>query len=185
MVIEYLVGGFEAQDLTRTVIKTVSNEPDIGVRQSGKVGFLWKVLSDKAVGVLVGASLPRRIRVGKEEVGIEGFGDLLMAHELDAVVARDGKDLVFVREEFPADSVCDRFGRLGSHLLKQQEPGPPFDQREYSAFLLTADDGIDFPVAEPLARVDDRRPFAYRPPSVPTFPAAIFMGSFAVCVTPP
>ena len=112
MVIEYLVGGFEAQDLTRTVIKTVSNEPDIGVRQSSKVGFLWKVLSDKTVGVLVGASLPGRIRVGKEEVCIEGIGDLLMAHELDAVVARDGKDLVFVREEFPADSVCDRFGRL-------------------------------------------------------------------------
>ena len=43
---------------------------NIGIGNGTEVGFLWEVLSDEAVGILDSASLPGRIRVGKEETGI-------------------------------------------------------------------------------------------------------------------
>ena len=39
---------------------------NVGVGEGCKVGFLWKVLADKAVGVFDGPSLPGRIWAGKE-----------------------------------------------------------------------------------------------------------------------
>ena len=109
-VLKYLVRCPEAQRLARTVIKTVGNELNIGVREGGKVGFLWEVLSDEAVGIFVGASLPGRIRVGKEEVGIKAVGDSLVTRELDAVVGSDGKDLVFDRQKLIANGLGNCFG---------------------------------------------------------------------------
>lgn len=38
--------------------------------EAGEVGFLWEVLTDEAVCVFVGATLPGGIGVGKEEIGI-------------------------------------------------------------------------------------------------------------------
>jgi hypothetical protein len=86
VIIEDLVRGSEEKGLTRTVIKAVIDPLDIILGQSGKVSFFREVLTDETVSVLVGASLPGRIRVGKEEIGIELLGDPLVANELEAVI---------------------------------------------------------------------------------------------------
>lgn len=87
---EDLVRGSEAQALTRTVVKTLSDIRDVVVREGLNGRSFRDVLPDKAVCVLDGASLPGRVRVGKEEISREVKSDPLMVHEFHAVVRGDG-----------------------------------------------------------------------------------------------
>ncbi len=58
MVIEDLVWSSEAEHLAKTVIKTGSNDVNIGLGNFFESGPLWEVLPDESVGILVSASLP-------------------------------------------------------------------------------------------------------------------------------
>lgn len=150
-----------------------------------KVGALWKVLSDEAVGIFVGASLPRRIWIGKEEVGIKPLGDSLVTSELDAVVGSDREDLIFDRQHRRANGFGNRLGRFRRDLLKQAITGPSLDERDDAAFLLSPDDRVGFPVAKPGAEFDNGGPLTYRPSCVPTLSAAILMDTLPIFVTTP
>ncbi|MFZ1700172.1 MAG: hypothetical protein WBO10_09955 [Pyrinomonadaceae bacterium] len=61
--------------------------------------------------------MPRRIRIGEEEVGIEDFGDFLVPHEFDAVVGSNGENLVLDRQEHRADGIGNGFRRFGFDLF--------------------------------------------------------------------
>jgi hypothetical protein len=157
---------------------------DVILGKGSKISFFREVLTDKSIGIFIGASLPRRIRVGKEEVGIKGVSDSLVTGEFDAVVGSDGEDLVFDRQELITNGLSNSLGRFGGDLFKKAITGSSLDEREDAAFLLSPDDRIGFPVAKPRAELDDRRPLTYRPPCVPTLSAAIFMDPLPVFVTP-
>jgi len=68
--------------------------------------FLWKVLTDQAIGVFVGAPLLGRIRMGKVEVRLKRVRDLLMPGELFAVVCCDAANFSGVRLELRHHLSC-------------------------------------------------------------------------------
>jgi hypothetical protein len=57
----------------------------------GKVGFLWEELPQEPIGVLVQATFPRSIGVGKKAGNIKPLAEFLMLAELLAVVEGEAK----------------------------------------------------------------------------------------------
>ena len=142
-----LVWGSEVKNLAWSVVEAIRDVADRLGGNDCEVGSLWEVLPDKAVGILVGAPLPGRVRIGEKKVGIESTRDTLVMHELNAVVAGDGEHLVFDRQHRRADGFSHRGGGLCLDLVEQAIAGSSFDQRENTSFTLAADDRIGLPVA--------------------------------------
>ncbi len=63
---------------------------DLGWGDEFEGHLLWEELANQTVHVLIGATLPRGIRMSKEKVCIERGRDTLMLGELAAVVSREG-----------------------------------------------------------------------------------------------
>ena len=71
------------------------------------------------------------------------------------VVRCDGGHLFTMRPEKFHHGLADRLGSLALHLSDQQEIRLAFDQADNGLLVVLADDGIDFPVANPAPRFDD------------------------------
>lgn len=89
---------------------------------------LRKVLAQEAVGVLVGAALPRMVRKREVELDVDVGRDLGMVRELLAAVERDGPErLAF---EGPRHLVSDALGGLAAALPVDQEAVLAVDERQ-------------------------------------------------------
>ena len=66
------MGRFEAEAFSGAVIEAVHGEGDVLGCDGIEAHFLWKELTDKSVHVFVGTALPGGIRMGEEEVSIQG-----------------------------------------------------------------------------------------------------------------
>ena len=108
-----------------------------------------------------------------------------MTSKFDAVIGSDGDDFVLKRQELIAKGFGNGHGGHIRDLLKQDEPRASLDEREDRPTSSAADDGIAFPVAEPLAAIDNGWAFADRSARVPTSAFTILMDSLAVFVTTP
>src|SRR5713226_2525210 len=69
------MGRFVVQSFPGSVIEPMYGASDLPALDGGEVTLLGEVLACKPIGVLVKPAFPGSIRMGEEEVGIEGVGD--------------------------------------------------------------------------------------------------------------
>jgi len=124
--------------------------------------LLRKELSDEAVHVLVGATLPGGVGMGEEEVGIESPGDSFMLGELLAVIGRQRMNAGRERRQHGDDRARDSSSRLGRDMRDQGVARLAFVDRNESLLMAGADNQIGFPVAEALATIDNGRALVNR-----------------------
>ena len=67
---EDLVRCSETESLARAVVKAVLDQLDGLIGEEGEVRFFRKILSDQAIGVFAGASLPSRVGIGSYLVSL-------------------------------------------------------------------------------------------------------------------
>jgi hypothetical protein len=120
---EDLVWCFEAEAFSRSVIEAVHSEGDVLGSDGVETHFLREELADKAVHVLVGATLPRGIGMSEEEVGIKFVGNSFVLGELLAIVGRQGLDAGRKRLEQTDHGFRDGLCGLERHVGDQAVTG--------------------------------------------------------------
>jgi len=120
-----------------------------------QVGALWHVLPQQAVGVLVGAALPRAVRIGKVDLHAGALGQGLVAMHLAALVV--GHRLAQRRQlpvEDSGEAVDDRARAGIVDLGQHHETGRALDQRAHRRAVAFTLDQVAFPVAGDEAVLD-------------------------------
>ncbi len=108
-----------------------------------QAGSLRGVLSDEAVGVLIGAALPGAVGSGEEEIGTSGCFDRPVSVELGAIVDGDGADMSSgVVDELDGGSVGGHDGS-GLEFANHDVAGLAVDECE-EAVLVGAEHGVAF-----------------------------------------
>lgn len=151
------MGRLEAEAFSGAMVESVHGEGDLLRGDGIEAQFFREELSDEAVHVLVGATLPGGIGMGEEEVGIEYLGDSLMASELLAVVGCQRMHAGRERRQQGDHGTRDDLGSLGWHMGDQGIAGLAFVEGDQRLLMASTDDQIGFPVAKAAARIDDGR----------------------------
>src|SRR6266436_8203454 len=68
--VKSLCGGFESQGLTWPFVELTRYFVQMGLRVHRQVGSLRKILSQQAIGVLIGTALPRTLRIAEVNVDV-------------------------------------------------------------------------------------------------------------------
>ena len=166
----------EAMAFARAMVEVGSDARAEALGEVTERSTLGEVLSDEAVGVLVGAAFPGVMGSGEEDGGVESMLDGFVAVKLDSVVEGEGvHGMGLVGEE------CNQAsgGKVG---------GGPGHRADADQAALALDDGGDagralpvnrvaFPVADPAPLCDDGRalwehPLAREPSSTVVLPIA-------------
>src|SRR4051812_13244087 len=74
------------EDESGPIVELGGDHIEVGAAVHGEVGALREVLAQQSVGVLVGRSLPWRMRVAEEDASAAAGFDLLVQRELAALV---------------------------------------------------------------------------------------------------
>src|SRR4051812_21194703 len=72
----------EAKDSARPVVQRVLDGSELSLSDGAEIHAFGQVLADEAIGVLVGAPLPRAVWVAEEDVHAQPFGECLVASHL-------------------------------------------------------------------------------------------------------
>src|SRR4029450_11766331 len=68
--VKSLCGGFGSQRLPVPFVELTRNFVQMGLRVHRQVGSLRKILSQQAIGVLIGTALPRTLRIAEVNVDV-------------------------------------------------------------------------------------------------------------------
>ena len=140
----------EAKAFSGSIVEFVNSEPDLCLSDGIERHLLRKELPNEAVHVLVGAALPRGVRMGKEEIGSKFAGDTLMLRELFAVVGCQGVNAGGIWRQQGNQGIRYRLCCLARHLSDQRVTGLAFVDRDERLLMTRTDDQIGLPVAEPF-----------------------------------
>ena len=80
--------GFKAQCFPWSFVQASRDLVELGLGEAGRVDALRKVLTQKAVGVLVGTALPRALRIAKVDLDVGRQGETPMVGGFLAAVPR-------------------------------------------------------------------------------------------------
>ncbi|OOY82545.1 hypothetical protein BOW12_05295, partial [Solemya velum gill symbiont] len=72
---------FNAKTFSGTIVQFIHHLVDFRLSDGCKVPMLWEVLANESIGVLIQATFPGGIGMGKEEPGTEAFSDGLVTGE--------------------------------------------------------------------------------------------------------
>src|SRR4051812_48003104 len=178
MLVEGFGGGAPSEDLSWPRVEDGGDGFELVSTPAGEVGAFRKVLAQHAVGVLVGASLPRAVGVSEvdRDAGLDREGS--MGSELFAAVPGErSTELIRHRREAVDECVTHRFGAVaaeGGTVLDRWLVAPAVDawqvheHREACRALhdgadggsLGADDQVAFPVAGNGSVISFGRPLA-------------------------
>ena len=157
MVVDF-VWGFEAEAEARAVIKFFGNDIALLLGERLKRGAFWKILADEAVSIFVGAAFPSMVRGSEVEVGTELLFYIFIAMELSSIIRGDSVDVRAMRaEEFDGALLGVQDGGLRQRS-NADEARFTLDDGEERGLIGTVH-GVDFPVVEPGALLDDGGPF--------------------------
>src|SRR5262245_46945342 len=116
-------------------------------RVDAQAGGLGEVLALQAVGVLVGATLPRRARVAKVDRYAEVCGDVGVPGHFDALVPGDRSDQVRGQGTHGrGDRDAQGVGVTGGKVHQSDQTGLALDEGADRRALVLADDEVTFPV---------------------------------------
>jgi len=85
---EHLEGALVIQALSGPMVQCTDIRSELLVRQYRKVGAFWKVLSQQAIGIFIGAAFPGVVRMGKEDLQAQAPFELGRTSEFTAIVQR-------------------------------------------------------------------------------------------------
>ena len=83
-------GRGEVKTFSWARVQAMSNDIQLALRVPRQVGTLGQVLPQQPVRVLIGASLPRAVRIGKEDLDREPLDQLLVLGHLFPSIVRQG-----------------------------------------------------------------------------------------------
>ncbi len=150
--------GSVAKALSWALVQLTRNGGTLLLREVRHAGALGDVLADEPIGVLVGAAFPGMMR-GREVHLRRGRGlECGVPMKLRPVVTGERVDgMRLLPQEWNSASI--KFGDGPRPEFAEQEiAGLPLDQTHNAVpIALGTDDGIDFPVADPLAGLHDSR----------------------------
>lgn len=144
------------------MVETMHGKGDLMWSDGIEAQLFREELPDEAVHVLVGATLPRGVGMGEEEVSVESPSYAFMLGELLAVISRQGMNTGCKRRQHGDDRACDSSSRLGRDMRDQGVARLAFIDRHESLLMAGADNQIGFPVAEALATIDNGRALVNR-----------------------
>src|ERR1019366_8902371 len=174
---ERLGGGLPHERLAWSGVECGCHALEVVPRVAAEVGALGEVLAQQAVGVLVGAALPRTARVAEEDLQAGREAEFGVPGHLGALIpGQRSTQLLGQRRDRRSDRVADGFGAvscerwavLDAHLTmaghawqveEDREPGGAFNQRA-DRRAVQAEDEIAFPMTGNRSIRDLRRPLA-------------------------
>jgi len=124
------------------MVEFIGSERDLCLSDGIERHFLRKELPDEAVHVLVGAALPRGVRMGKEEAGSKFAGDTLMLCELFAVVGRQRVNAGGIWRQQGNHDVRYRLRSLARYVSDQRVTGLALVDRDECLMMARANDQI-------------------------------------------
>ena len=144
---EQFGGAPEVEAFAWPGIELPGNGVQFGLRELRKIGALWKVLAKKAVGVLVDASLPGAVRIGKVDCDPRDFRKSFVLGHLAPLIVGQGQTLLCVNAvQDGAKSGCCSIGGSVFHLGQCHKERGSFDQRADGRRIASALDQVPFPV---------------------------------------
>ena len=154
------VRGSESQSLSRPHIQFTSDFVAFCLSDFAHAHSFGEILPKQSVEVFVGAPLPRMIR--GSEVALDGMNllDDLVIMKLGAVVKRDRLEALAVLRDGLHGRLVDLGHRAARQLLDDGHAGLAFNQSQHAMVLISADDGIAFPVPNSLPCFDLSGTFA-------------------------
>ena len=148
-----------AEGLSRTTIDSSGDGVAIKLSEVRHAPAFWQILADEAVGVFVQSAFPRVVWCGEVEFHA-GFGlDGFVVVEFGAVVGCECSDGSVVALDEPNDALVELCSSSCAEFSDQDVLGFSLDQGGDAVLVVSADDGVDFPVAESGAIFSPRRAF--------------------------
>ncbi len=71
---EHLQGRREVETFSRARIQPMGDGVQVTLRIARQICALRQILAQEAIGILVGSTLPRAVRIGKEDLDREPLG---------------------------------------------------------------------------------------------------------------
>ena len=147
--------GAVAQALSRSVVKLVGGVIDINAAHTRKAHALRKELAQQPIGVLVGAPLPRVIRVCKEHLSFKAVAKKDVISKLFAIVKCQRQTLRFVGTQHRQDGGADWGGFTVGQMVHQRIARAALHQSHQHPRVAPANDGIALPVTDTLPGLND------------------------------
>src|SRR5450759_4404579 len=119
-----------AEGLSRASVELGGDGVEVRLGQAREVGTLGQVLAEQAVGVLVGAPLPRAVRVAEVDgdAGLDREGEVL-GHLLATVPGERATELPGQGRDPLGEGIPDRGGgTTGGQGRKEEIAGPALDE---------------------------------------------------------
>ena len=155
------MGVLLAEAFSRTIVKLLNFRKTM-LGNVGQIRALGKELTDQAVGVLVQASLPRRVGLRKVNLQRRIQLQLLVFGKLLPVFRNRSRFFAAFWQrgliQFGGGVTGRSPGAQIERPAQQQIARLPLDQRDRSAASGRADDRVAFPIAETAPTIDDRGP---------------------------
>src|SRR4029077_4912307 len=133
-----LLRGSEAEPFTRPVVKRASDGVAALLRERGHAGAFGHVLADQAVGVFIGAALPRVMRRREVERDARGALELYVVVELGAVVGGDGFESLWMTADETQRTAIRMFFRSRSELADREVASLAIDDRDEAMVIALA-----------------------------------------------
>lgn len=162
--IEDLCGCFESQSFSGAVIQPVFDHCNFLLINRIHRSLFSHILTQQTVEVLVGASLPTRIRPSKLARALQCLVDLEVRGKLFAVVVGERFDPTCKGLESFHNGFPDQLGGLVRHLDYDPEIALALDHRHDGPLVVCANDRVAFPMAHLLSSFDMRRPITQGAP---------------------
>lgn len=148
----------EPEGFAWPVVEFLGDRVEVVLRVDGWVGAFGEVPAQEPVGALVGAALPRGVRVAEVDGHVQRGADPFVQGEFrslvpgQAVAQESGQVLHLVDDGLPGV-----FGVVPVGQVRQdREPGGALDERADGAFVAAAGDEIALPVARDRPVLDLR-----------------------------
>ena len=148
----------EPEGFAWPVVEFLGDRVEVVLRVDGWVGAFGEVLAQEPVGVLVGAALPRGVRVAEVDGHVQRGADPFVQGEFRSLVPGQAVAQEFGRVlHLVDDGLLDVFGVVPVGQVRQdREPGGTLDGRADGAFVAAAGDEIALPVARDRPVLDLR-----------------------------
>ena len=121
-----------------------------------KIRAFWKELSQQAIGILIGATLPTMIRIGKVTTHRQGLFELLKTSKFLALIKRHR--LEFLSRHFSKGMPCCQVHTLGGFVFHFPYDGISafaFHIAGYMATFGLTQDRIRLPIADAFALINN------------------------------
>jgi len=152
--VEDLEGTLKAQALAGSAIQGVDDGTQLVGSDLGQIGALGQVLTQEAIGVLVGSTFPGMVGMREVDGQIESAFQLDRTGELAAVVQRQTATFLGGQSaDRPVELLGDRPGGAGMDLSCHDVAAGAIHAGDEVSLASFADDGVAFPIAEPGAFV--------------------------------